>query len=129
MRIELTTVSKGRRGEALPPTSLAYVSGEARLALAETEQRPTVLGLIASGRMAADAGTVTVDGRTDAAALRRAIALVDGDVQGRLDQVTARGASHSEAPPFRWVRRRSRPRKSQVFTVPNGTSSTSAIVS
>ncbi|MBN9188435.1 hypothetical protein [Microbacterium sp.] len=92
MRIRLTDVAKGRRDEALPPTSLAYASGEARLALAETEQRPTVLGLIASGRMAPDAGTVTIDGRADAATLRRAVALVDApDVCDPAPNVTVAG--------------------------------------
>lgn len=92
MRIRLTDVAKGRRDEALPPTSLAYASGEARLALAETEQRPTVLGLIASGRMAPDVGTVTIDGRADAATLRRAVALVDApDVCDPAPNVTVAG--------------------------------------
>jgi len=77
MRVVVEKVSKGKRGQALPETSLAYCTGQARLAAAETEQRPTVLGLIASGRMRPDTGTVTVDGRADASALRRSVALVD----------------------------------------------------
>ena len=74
MKIELHGTSKGR---ALPETSVAYASGRAVLVCAETEQRPTVLGLLASGRMRPAAGTVEIDGRTDAAAIRRLIALVD----------------------------------------------------
>lgn len=77
MEIALHEVAKGRAGRALPPTTLAYRTGAATLAVAETEQRPTVLGLLASGRMRPDAGTVTIDGRADAAALRRTVALVD----------------------------------------------------
>ncbi len=80
MRVNLTGVAKGRRDEALPPTDLVYRSGRATLAVAETQQRPTVLGLIASGRMRPDAGTVALDGATDrraVAALRRRVALVD----------------------------------------------------
>lgn len=77
MRVELRNVSKGPRGEALPLTSLRFSSGQPVLALAETEQRPTVLGLIASGRMAADTGTVVIDGTADAASLRHRVALVD----------------------------------------------------
>ncbi|MCC4908645.1 hypothetical protein [Microbacterium sp. cx-59] len=77
MQIVATGVSKGRRGEALPETSLTYRTAEARLVTAETEQRPTVLGLIASGRMHPDTGTVTIDGRADAGAIRRRVALVD----------------------------------------------------
>ncbi|MDN8548871.1 hypothetical protein PUW81_007100 [Microbacterium sp. NM3R9] len=77
MRVELTDVAKGRRDLALPATSLVYRSGRATLAIAETEQRPTVLGLIASGRMRADAGTVRLDGARASRALRRRTALID----------------------------------------------------
>ncbi|WCM55748.1 hypothetical protein [Microbacterium sp. EF45047] len=77
MRIVLDRVSKGRRGQALPEMSLSYETGEARFVLAETEQRPTVLGLIASGRMRPSTGRVTIDDDADAAALRHRVALVD----------------------------------------------------
>jgi hypothetical protein len=77
MRITLSNVTKGPKNSALPPTSLEFESGAATLARAETERRPTVLGLIASGRMRPDAGTVTLDDRTDYAGLRRNIALID----------------------------------------------------
>lgn len=77
MRITLDAVSKGRRGQALPETTLSFETGHARFVRAETEQRPTVLGLIASGRMKPDTGRVTVDAGTDARALRRRVALVD----------------------------------------------------
>ncbi|MET0672397.1 MAG: hypothetical protein ABWY37_02785, partial [Microbacterium pygmaeum] len=77
MKVELREVAKGRRMHALPETSLTFESGRVVLVAAETEQRPTVLGLIASGRMRPDAGSVTIDGRTDASALRLATALVD----------------------------------------------------
>ncbi|GAA4074580.1 hypothetical protein GCM10023065_31860 [Microbacterium laevaniformans] len=71
MRVRLDEVQKGRRGEALGTTSLTYRSGRATLAVAETEQRPTVLGLIASGRMRPDAGTVALDDATDRRAATR----------------------------------------------------------
>lgn len=74
MRITLREVSKGH---ALPTTSLEYHSGAVRFAIAETEQRPTVLGLIASGRMTPATGAVTIDGLVDNRMLRRTIALVD----------------------------------------------------
>lgn len=77
MRVTLHEVSKGRGGQSLPTTSLEFHSGAVRFALAETEQRPTVLGLIASGRMRPDTGRVTIDGDSDNKALRRTIALVD----------------------------------------------------
>jgi len=77
MLVELTDVSKGRRGIALPATSLAYRTGRASLAIAETEQRPTVLGLIATGRMRPDTGRVTIDGAARGRDLRRRTALID----------------------------------------------------
>ena len=97
MRIELRGVGKGRRMRALPPTSIGFESGRATLARAETEQRPTVLGLLASGRMRPDAGTVTIDGRADAAAIRRRIALVDApDVSDPAPNVTVAGVAAEE---------------------------------
>ncbi|MFB7249389.1 hypothetical protein [Microbacterium sp. NPDC056234] len=77
MRVALHEVSKGRGGQALASTSLEFHSGAVRYALAETEQRPTVLGLIASGRMKPETGRVTIDGVANAKALRRTVALVD----------------------------------------------------
>lgn len=77
MRVELRGVAKGRRDLALPPTSLVYRSGLATLAFAETEQRPTVLGLIASGRMRPDDGSVTLDGARATRSLRHRTALID----------------------------------------------------
>lgn len=77
MRVVLDAVGKGRREHALPVTSVAFESGAATLVAAETAQRPTVLGLIASGRMRPDTGRVELDGKTDASGLRRRVALVD----------------------------------------------------
>ena len=77
MRIALHDVSKGKAGRVLPPTSLEIETGHARFVLAETEMRPTVLGLIATGRMRPDSGTVTIDGARNAKELRRRTALVD----------------------------------------------------
>ena len=78
MKLELRGVRKGSaRTPALPPTNARVSDGEAVLVEAETEQRPTVLGLIASGRMRPDGGDVLVDGRRNAALLRKRSALVD----------------------------------------------------
>lgn len=97
MEIELLGVSKGRDRRALPETSLAYRTARVTLAVAETEQRPTVLGLLASGRMRPDTGRVTIDGRVDAAALRRAVALVDAlDVSEPEPNVTVAGVVAEE---------------------------------
>ena len=80
MRVVLNAVTKGRAQSALPETSTAYETGSATLVVAETEKRPTVLGLVASGRMKIDSGSVTIDGRVDSAAIRRRAALVDAPV-------------------------------------------------
>lgn len=77
MRIELQSVSKGK-GIALPTTSCVFASGEITRAVCETEQRPTVLGLIAAGRMQPDTGRVLLDGDDRARReIRRRTALVD----------------------------------------------------
>jgi hypothetical protein len=97
MRVELVGVAKGRKGRALPAVSLAYETGRATLACAETEQRPTVLGLIAAGRMRPDAGAVAIDGAADAALLRRRVALIDApDVCDPHPDVTAAGVVAEE---------------------------------
>lgn len=77
MRVILTSVGKGPDNSSLPSTSLEFASGTVTLARAETERRPTVLGLIASGRMRADLGEVSIDGAADFSAMRSRIALVD----------------------------------------------------
>ncbi|MCR2764818.1 hypothetical protein NQ152_14995 [Microbacterium sp. zg.B48] len=77
MRVQLNAVAKAEREHALPVTSVLFETGRSTFGFAETEQRPTVLGLLASGRMHADTGEVLIDGRADPAALRRRVALVD----------------------------------------------------
>lgn len=77
MRVRATAVSKGPKGRALPPSDVAFASGSAVFVEAETAQRPTVLGLILTGRMRPDSGKVTLDGEEDPKRLRRALALVD----------------------------------------------------
>ncbi|WP_187266481.1 MULTISPECIES: hypothetical protein [unclassified Salinibacterium] len=77
MFIAVNEVSKGRNESALPKISVEFQSGRATLALAETAQRPSVLGLIASGRMRPDTGHVTIDYAQDAHSLRARVALVD----------------------------------------------------
>lgn len=97
MKVELDAVGKGRREHALPATSASFESGRAALVVAETEQRPTVLGLIATGRMRPDTGRVTIDGRTDARALRRRVALVDApEVSEPEPNVTLAGVAAEE---------------------------------
>ena len=97
MKVVLDAVGKGRREHALPVTSTAFESGRVTHVAAETEQRPTVLGLIASGRMRPDTGRVELDGRTDASALRRRVALVDApEVSEPEPNVTLAGVAAEE---------------------------------
>lgn len=97
MKIALHEVSKGRAGQALPTMSLEFHSGAVRFALAETEQRPTVLGLIASGRMRPDTGRVTIDDTENTKELRRRIALVDApDVSDPHPDITLAGVVGEE---------------------------------
>ena len=94
MKVELTGVGKG---SALPATTLSYTSGELTLAEAETAERPTVLGLIASGRMRPERGAVRIDGESDAARIRREVALVDAPtVSEPPPGVTLRGVVEEE---------------------------------
>ena len=94
MRITLTDVSKQ---PALGVVSLTYGTGEAVLARAETEQRPTVLGLLASGRMKPGTGTITIDGDSDVTAVRRQIALIDApEVSDPAPNVTVAGVTAEE---------------------------------
>lgn len=97
MRISLSRISKGRGGQALPPMSLEFHSGAVRFAIAETEQRPTVLGLIASGRMRPESGTVLLDGEVSPKQMRVKIALVDApDVSDPHPDVTLLGVVGEE---------------------------------
>ncbi|WP_084078083.1 hypothetical protein [Demequina sp. NBRC 110057] len=77
MKIQLDQASKGRGDDALQPVSVTFESGAVTLVRAETEQRPTVLGLLASGRMDPDTGAVRLDGREDRAGMRARVALID----------------------------------------------------
>ncbi len=75
MRVELVRVALGN--EALPETSTSFESGVATRVVTETEQRPTILGLVATGRMRPSRGEVLIDGEPDRRALRRRVALID----------------------------------------------------
>lgn len=77
MRVQLDDVGKAVNRDVLPATVLRFESGRVTLGFAETEQRPTVLGLLASGRMHPDSGRVLIDGESDPRRMRRCIALVD----------------------------------------------------
>ncbi|MCR2824761.1 hypothetical protein [Microbacterium sp. zg.Y909] len=90
-------MSKGHEGQALPHTNLMFETGQAVFARAETEQRPTVLGLLASGRMKPDEGTIDIDGMADSADLRRRVALVDApDISEPAPRVTVGAVTAEE---------------------------------
>nr|WP_242061593.1 hypothetical protein [Microbacterium ureisolvens] len=81
----------------MPATSTVFETGRVTLAVAETSQRPTVLGLLASGRMRPDTGRVLLDGRRGSADLRRRVALVDApDVSEPEPNVTLAGVTAEE---------------------------------
>lgn len=82
IRVTLRGAAVGAgREAALPPVSVTFAPGFPTLLATEGGNRPTVLSLVASGRMKLDAGSIdATDGDGNAlgpARLRRAIALID----------------------------------------------------
>ncbi|NHI16111.1 hypothetical protein [Microbacterium excoecariae] len=73
MILAAEAVAKG----PLEHASLVVRAGEVALIAVPGGQRPTLLGLVLSGRMSPAQGTVTLDGAADPRALRRRVALVD----------------------------------------------------
>jgi ATPase subunit of ABC transporter with duplicated ATPase domains len=67
----------GPHGPLLQPTSLSVRAGELALVTGEPGHGHTTLALALAGRIRPSHGAVTVDGRADAAALRKQVALVD----------------------------------------------------
>jgi len=103
---------------ALPPVSASFAAGTPTLLETEGGTRPTVLSLVASGRMKLDAGSVTavridVDGRERTlkpAELRRAIALIDTPlVAEHSDDVSVSSVVREELALARSHRRADRP--------------------
>jgi ABC-2 type transport system ATP-binding protein len=78
MTLELDHVGIGDEpGAALPVLSAVAAPGRPGVVAVETEQAPVLASLVAGGRMRPDTGRVLLDGHEDAAAVRRAFALVD----------------------------------------------------
>jgi hypothetical protein len=77
MRIDLVDVTAGEGAEALQATTVAFESGAVTLVAAETAQRPTLLALLASGRMVPGQGTVTRHPEMSGDELRASVAVVD----------------------------------------------------
>lgn len=67
----------GPHGPLLQPTSLQVRGGELAVVTGEPGDGHTSLALALAGRIRPSHGEVTLDGRSDAAALRRHVALVD----------------------------------------------------
>ncbi|HEV7950520.1 MAG TPA: hypothetical protein VGP24_12205 [Glaciihabitans sp.] len=94
MKITLDGVSKG---DALPLTTLSFETGHVSVVGVETARRPTVLGLVASGRMRPATGTVTVNGAKNYRTIRAAIALIDApDVSEPSGEITLAGVTAEE---------------------------------
>lgn len=74
MKIELNSVMVK---SALPEISLSVATGQAAYVATSTDQRPTVLGLVATGRMKITSGEVLVDGEKNRRKLRNCSALID----------------------------------------------------
>lgn len=78
MTIELDHVGIGEEpGAALPVVSAVAAPGRPGVIAVETEQAPVLASLVAGGRMQPETGRVLLDGHEDAAAIRKAFALVD----------------------------------------------------
>lgn len=100
----IVTLTDARVGDgpapALPAISLSYGGPDPVVAIAETELRPTVLSLVASGRMRIDGGSLALDGDDSAGvALRIAerVALVDTPrINEPADDVTLRAVVAEE---------------------------------
>jgi ABC-2 type transport system ATP-binding protein len=100
----IVTLTDARVGDgpapALPAISLSYGGPDPVVAVAETELRPTVLSLVASGRMRIDGGSIALDGDdSDGVAARVAerVALVDTPrINEPADDVTLRAVVAEE---------------------------------
>ncbi|MBF4620862.1 hypothetical protein [Clavibacter sp. VKM Ac-2542] len=100
----IVTLTDARVGDgpapALPAISLSYGGPDPVIAIAETELRPTVLSLVASGRMRIDGGSLALDGDDSAGVTLRVaerVALVDTPrINEPADDVTLRAVVAEE---------------------------------
>ncbi|MFT4233689.1 MAG: hypothetical protein QM607_01585 [Microbacterium sp.] len=86
MKITASGISKG---EVLPQQDVVYASGEVTLVAVEGGQRPSVLGLILSGRMAPDTGDVAPEALRHSRPLRDQVVLVDAPEVNAPDDAVA----------------------------------------
>jgi ABC-2 type transport system ATP-binding protein len=74
--LEAAAVGSGLAAE-LAPITLSIAAGTPVVVPVETDERPMILSLVIGGRLPVTSGRVLIDGRVDAAHLRRSVALVD----------------------------------------------------
>jgi hypothetical protein len=97
MRIDLVDVTAGEGAEALPPTTVGFESGAVTLVAVETAQRPTLLALLASGRMVPEQGSVTRHPEVTGDELRASVAVVDApDISEPVDGLRLDGIVQEE---------------------------------
>ena len=78
MIIQLTDVAKGTGLAAdVPPLTATITDGAPSVIAVETDERPMLIAMLIGGRLRADSGVITIDGRENYDTLRAAIAIVD----------------------------------------------------
>ena len=98
---------------ALPAFSARLAADRPAFAVAEGERGPLLASLIAAGRLIPDRGEVLLDGGTDPAAIRRAVALVDTPVVAEpAPSLPVRTVVRED---LRFAARPSRPRDAEAF--------------
>lgn len=130
MEIAATGVEvNGAHGPLLPPTSLDVESGRTRLVTGDFDTARTALALALTGRIKPSAGSVRLDDRDDAAALRRSVAVVDApqitapddalqvrDVVAEGLSMAGRGSTRRKA--RSWIEQRELPPTERVENLP-----------
>ena len=107
MTLELRGIGMGDPAAPALPELSATLTGEGPAVLPiGTERGPLLASLIAAGRLRPDRGEVLLDGRPDASAIRRAVALVDTPVVAEAEPTLPVGAVVREE--LRFAGRRSR---------------------
>jgi len=78
MIIQLTDVSKGTGlGADVPPITATITDGPPNVMAVELDERPMLVAMLVGGRLRADRGVISIDGRENYDALRAATAIID----------------------------------------------------
>jgi hypothetical protein len=76
--IQLLDISKGTGlGADVPPLTATITDGAPSVIAVETDERPMLVSMLIGGRLRADSGTITIDGRENYDTLRASTAIVD----------------------------------------------------